>query len=322
MKRLLKMILICTVVFMMSSCTGNTIGNTLHTAESAAEEVWKPGDITSRKEEIYQLFLDNEYDRAIALIDDFRTIDDPLYKEHIGELKNLRRYFEALLLAEEGQLDEAKEAFQNGVSRTKIPKELKPHYDEMLSAFNKQYKIYYTELADVYAAAFHESIPAITSLLEQQKYEEAAGKVHEQYLNKLKDQYWYETGLIDEETRKLFLALHDYAYAMKYYLDEDYTLAYTSMHNKDASLLPASLQAQYTKDRETVMAAYQKYLLEWQRQQNSGYTPSNRKDDNGCRNDAYDVCDYSDPYEFWYWHPDDFYDFEDAEDYWQEHYRK
>ena len=38
--------------------------------------------------------------------------------------------------------------------------------------------------------------------------------------------------------------------------------------------------------------------------------------------DPFDVCDYSDPYEFWYWHPDDFYDFEDAEDYWQEHYRK
>jgi|GEM_PF-6928899 len=321
MKRLLKMIMICPVVFLMS-CTGNTIGNTLHTAQSVAEEVWKPGDITSRKEQIYQLFLDNEYDRAIALIDDFCTIDDPLYKEHVGELKNLRRYFEALLLAEDGQLDEAREALKIGVSRMKIPKELQQHYDEMMHAFNEQYDTYYTKLTDAYTAAFRENIQAVISLLEQQKYKEAAGKVHEQYFNKLKGLYWYETGLIDDETTKLFRALDDYAYAMKYYLDGDYTLAYTSMHNKDASLLPSSLQAQYAKDSETVMAAYQKYLLEWQRQQNYGNTPVNRKDDNGCRNDAYDVCDYSDPYEFWYWHPDDFYDFEDAEDYWQEHYSK
>lgn len=156
------------------------------------------------------------------------------------------------------------------------------------------------KLTDAYTAAFRENIQTVISLLERQKYKEAAGKVHEQYFNKLKGQYWYETGLIDDETTKLFRALDDNAYAMKYYLDGDYTLAYTSMHNKDASLLPASLQAQYAKYSETVMAAYQKYLLEWQRQQNYGNTPANRKDDNGCRNDAYDVCDYSDPYEFWY----------------------
>jgi len=32
-----------------------------------------------------------------------------------------------------------------------------------------------------------------------------------------------------------------------------------------------------------------------------------------------DVSGYSDPEEFYYWHPDDFYDFEDAEDYYYEH---
>lgn len=320
-KTLLKMMIACLAVFMMA-CSDNTADSTLHTIEFIAENIRIQNDITLRKEQINQLVLENEYDQAIVLIDDFYTVDDPHYRDHDGELKNLRRFLEALLLAEEGQLDEANEAFQNKVSRSKIPEELKPYYDETLTAFNKKYDAYIEELNESYAASFRENIQTITFLLEQQKYLEAAQKVHEQYRNKLKGLFWYETGLIDDETAKLFMALHDYAYAMEEYLREDYMATYTYMNSyKDPSLLPASLQKQYSEDRKVVMAAYEKYLNKWGSQQNYGSTSFDRKENNGCQNDQFDVCDYSDPYEFWYWHPDDFYDFEDAEDYWQKHYR-
>ena len=48
-------------------------------------------------------------------------------------------------------------------------------------------------------------------------------------------------------------------------------------------------------------------------------TSSTSKKATTTRSDPYDVQDYSDPEEFYYYHYDDFYDYEDAEDYFNEH---
>ena len=48
-------------------------------------------------------------------------------------------------------------------------------------------------------------------------------------------------------------------------------------------------------------------------------TSSTSKKTTTTRSDPYDVQDYSDPEEFYYYHYDDFYDYEDAEDYFNEH---
>ena len=48
-------------------------------------------------------------------------------------------------------------------------------------------------------------------------------------------------------------------------------------------------------------------------------TSSTSKKTTTTRSDPFDVQDYSDPEEFYYYHYDDFYDYEDAEDYFNEH---
>ncbi len=52
---------------------------------------------------------------------------------------------------------------------------------------------------------------------------------------------------------------------------------------------------------------------------NKSTTSSTSKKTTTTRSDPYDVQDYSDPEEFYYYHYDDFYDYEDAEDYFNEH---
>ena len=322
MKRILhRMLILFTAAVFIAACS---VPHTAEEAQPAAglgsQEITKM-EIAGKKEQIVRLILDGEYDQAVRSFNELYQTDDPLYVEFTKNNRSIKNYAELLQMIEEGRLDEAKQLLDKPERFKDLPVELQTHYQKTLTDFNETYAVFRAEAEEQYIKDFHTRTENIISLLAEQKYDEAFDLVLDQYHTHLNGQFWYETGLFDEETEQLFLALHDYASAMHSYLHEEYVLAYTDMDKRDPARLPASLQAQFIIDQETVMKAYQKHLSETAAQ-NSGYAGSLQKEDQGCRNDEFDVCDYADPYEFWYWHPDDFYDFEDAEEYWHEHHKK
>ena len=303
----------------MATCTVmNTDGEPQLSAGRGSEEITAM-ELAAKKEQIIHRILDGGYDQAIIAFNELYQTDDPLYAEFLKNYRSIKTYAETLQMIENGRLDEAKEAFEHPERFRNLPAELQAHYQQTLAAFEEEYAAFRTESEKQYVQDFQVRTEEIISLLARQEYEEAFDLVLDQYHSHLNGKFWYETGLFDEETEKLFYALHDYASGMHYYLHEEYVLAYSSMNGRDPSRLPASLQAPFLSNQETIMNAYRKHIIETSGQ-NSGSSATHKKEDQGCRNDAFDVCDYADPYEFWYWHPDDFYDYEDAEEYWQEHH--
>lgn len=317
--RLRRIVNLCiTAVFMAACSLPDTAGEPQLSAGHGSNEITKI-ELAAKKEQIIRRILDGEYDQAIIAFNELYQTADPVYEQFTKDHRSIKTYAETLQMIENGRLDEAKEAFDHPERFRNLPAQLQAHYQQTLAAFEEEYAAFRTESEKQYVQNFHARTEEIISLLAHQEYEEAFDLVLDQYHTHLNGKIWYETGLFDEETEKRFYALHDYASAMHYYLREEYVLAYSSMNGRDPSRLPASLQAPFLSDQETIMNAFQKHISETG-SQNSGSSATHKKEDQGCRNDEFDVCDYADPYEFWYWHPDDFYDYEDAEEYWQEHH--
>ncbi len=88
------------------------------------------------------------------------------------------------------------------------------------------------------------------------------------------------------------------------YSDSDYTL-------------PSSIDpSKYTKQTST----YTKETSAGSKSDTSGdENAATRRHGSSSSDDPYDIDEYSDAEEFYYFHVDDFYDFEDAENYYNEH---
>lgn len=316
--RLRRIMILCITAVFTAACSPMDTGGPQLSAGRGSEEITAM-ELAGKKEQIVQRILGGEYEQAVTAFNELYQTEDPLYAEFIRDYRSIKTYAETLQMIEDGRLDEAKESFDHPERFCNLPAELQVHYQQTLAAFNEEYTAFRTESEQQYVQGFHARTDEIISLLGRQEYEEAFDLVLDQYHTHLNGAFWYETGLFDTETENLFYAMHDYASGMHYYLHEEYVLAYSSMNGRDPLQLPSSLQAPFINDQETILNAYRKHLSETG-SQNSGSNGTNKKEDQGCRNDEFDVCDYADPYEFWYWHPDDFYDYEDAEEYWQEHH--
>ncbi len=277
----------------------------------------KLSDIEDRKNQIIQSIINGQYQQALDLYDGLSLENDSEYEKAAKEFLPVRTYANALLKYEEKDYKNAFLTFKE-VSKDSLPAELQEQYDDHYDLLYTEYRPFEIEEDYAFIAGFKSRNQEIITLLEQRNFQEAYNKTNEQVNTRYKGNVWGATKLIDKETADLFSTLYAYSYLMYYYyVNEDIEHANIYYDFVDLNYLPSTLVPEYTEVKEKVRLAYYIYMNSKTHKQYS----SRRSKDSGCKADPYDVCDYSDPQEFYYWHEDDFYDYEDAEDYWRDNYK-
>lgn len=136
----------------------------------------------------------------------------------------------------------------------------------------------------------------------------------------------YEEAFLEFEKADLIPESYDYRiliHAIRYYNDGDYHTAHSNIAWVGTDFLePSAASAIRSIDNECckiIDALYEAKQKELAEESKSKTSTKKATTNHTIPYDFYDVYYYDDPYEFYYDHADDFYDLEDAEDYFYEH---
>lgn len=164
--------------------------------------------------------------------------------------------------------------------------------------------------------------------LKEQHDQEEYAKALEAYENgcSLFNDGKYEEAFLQFEKSDLIPRSFDYRiliHGIRYYNEGDYHTAHSNFAWVGTDFLEstaaAEIQAMDDRCCEIINALYEEKQKELAEESKSKTSTKKATTQHTIPYDFYDVYYYDDPYEFYYDHVNDFYDLEDAEDYFYEH---